>query len=165
MDDRPEGGADLPDGPREPPVESDDGASTAGFGMPSDSAAVRELADEAAEIRRMVDAGAGSPEAIRELAERLREHRAREEALWRTQVKPTLKREGRGRFRGHRKSGGPAREGDRQPAGSQSMTIGIAVLLLVALVIVAASTTAWLLVLPLVALLAYAWYQGRDSAP
>ena len=37
------------------------------------------------------------------LAARLREHRAREEELWRAAVKPSLVKEGKGRFRGHAK--------------------------------------------------------------
>ncbi|MGE3618999.1 MAG: hypothetical protein AB7L84_00935 [Acidimicrobiia bacterium] len=53
-----------------------------------------ELDAEAAEIRRLVEAGAGSPEELRALAERLRAHREREQQLWRRDVRPTLSRRG-----------------------------------------------------------------------
>lgn len=165
MDERPDGGADLPDGPEGPTSEptvddsTDPAEPPAVIGLPPDSPAVRELVGEAAEIRRMVEAGAGSPEAIRELAARLREHRAREESLWRSEVKPSLVREGRGRFRGHNK---PASE-RADPASSQALGLGLGLLALVALVIVAANTSAWLLILPVVGIFVYAWSQGRDS--
>lgn len=117
------------------------------------------LAMEAEEIRRLVEAGAGSPEAIRELAARLREHREREEALWRAEIKPALRKEGKGRLRGHDR---PAPT-PRQTSTSNSLTLGLVLLGLVLVVLLAASTSVWVLVLPVVALLAWAWKQGRDS--
>ena len=54
----------------------------------------RALGDEAAEIRRRIEAGAGSPEELRDLAARLRAHREREHQLWEQTVKPTLSRKG-----------------------------------------------------------------------
>lgn len=121
---------------------------------------VRALADEADEIRRMVDEGAGSPEAIRDLAARLREHRAREEALWRSEVKPALVKENKGRLRGHPRPLRPA------VPERPSANLGALALLLVAIlviVLIAASTTAWVLVLALVGLVAYAWREGRKT--
>ncbi|MGH9275019.1 MAG: hypothetical protein ACRDZU_10265 [Acidimicrobiales bacterium] len=123
----------------------------------------KALAEEAAEIRRMVEEGAGSPEAIRALAARLREHRAREEELWRTAVKPSLVKEGKGRLRGHSK---PTPEVPRTPPEvkqAQSVWLGGGLLALVLIVVVAANTSVWVLVLPVLALLAWAWHQGRDS--
>ena len=125
---------------------------------PADPVA-QALALEAEEIRRLVDAGAGTPEAIRELAARLREHREREEALWRTEVRPKLVREGRGRLRGHGQPAAPA----RSAAPSNAATLGLVVLGLVAVLVVAANTTGWVLVLPVIALVVWAWQQGRDS--
>ncbi|HEX4866883.1 MAG TPA: hypothetical protein VFV32_04590 [Acidimicrobiales bacterium] len=172
MDEAPNGGGELSgpaggdaDVPADDPVPGalepvpDPPAGPAGSaGMEADPIA-RALAEEAAEIRRMVEAGAGSPEAIRELAERLREHRAREEALWRAEVKPTLVKQGRGRLR---RSDGSSRQAE--PArSSQALWLGLGLLALVAVVVVAASTTVWLLLLPVLALLVWAWAQGRDG--
>lgn len=117
------------------------------------------LAAEAEEIRRLVDAGAGSPEALRELAARLREHRAREEALWRAEIKPALVKENKGRLRGHGKPAAPKQEAST----SNALMFGLLLLGLVLVVVIAANTTVWLLVLPVVALIAWAWKQGRDS--
>ncbi len=117
------------------------------------------LALEAEEIRRLVDAGAGSPEALRELAARLREHRAREEALWRAEIKPALVKEHKGRLRGHSKPAPTKREAST----SNALAFGLLLLGLVLVVVVAANTSVWLLVLPVVALVVWAWKQGRDS--
>ena len=108
-------------------------------GAPLPGPEAKALADEAAEIRRLVDAGAGSPEAIRELAARLRASTAPgEEALWRAEIKPALVKEGKGRFRGH---GKPATE-RREPrdAPSQNLWLGLGLLALVLVVIVAANS-------------------------
>lgn len=117
------------------------------------------LASEAEEIRRLVDAGAGSPEELRELAARLREHRAREESLWRENVKPALVKENKGRLRGHISL-------PKEPKVASSMgwaSVGLSILALVAVVMIAASTTVLVLVLPLIGLLVWAWRHGRDS--
>ncbi len=156
MDERPTGGEG-----EEPDVGRIDGAETdheAEMGATADLEA-RALAQEAEEIRGLVEAGAGTPEAIRELAARLREHREREEALWRAQVKPTLVKENKGRFRGH----GRTQRAERASTMSNATMLGLVLLGLVAVVVVAANTTAWLLVIPLVALIVWAWTQGRDS--
>lgn len=157
MEEQPSEEGQLPDASTEA-----DGAPGAPAGpgeeVPDDPEA-RALALEAEEIRRLVEAGAGSPEAIRELAARLREHRAREEALWRAQVKPALVKEGKGRLRGHR---APEKTPEERTT-SNSLWLGAILLGLVVVVVVAANTTVWLLVLPLVALVAWAWHQGRDS--
>lgn len=119
----------------------------------------RALALEAAEIRRLVESGAKSPEAIRELAARLREHRAREEAIWRSEQRPALKREGKGRLRGHTRSA-PA---DPAPSSSNARWLALALIGFVLVVVLLASATIWLLVLPVVALLAWAWHEGRSA--
>lgn len=117
------------------------------------------LASEAEEIRQLIDAGAGSPEELRALAARLREHRAREESLWRANVKPALVKENKGRFRGH--VGAP-----KEPKVASSLSlasVGLSVLALVVVVVIAASTTVLVLIVPLIVLLGWAWRHGRDT--
>jgi uncharacterized protein YoaH (UPF0181 family) len=163
MEDQPSEEGELPGSPHEAEGEEIDG------GSPIDEARggpeATALAMEAEEIRRLVDAGAGSPEAIRELAARLREHRAREEALWRAEIKPVLAKAGKGRFRGHGASVSEPAPTRAESSMSNSLILGLVLLGLVLVVVIAANTTVWLLVLPLVALIAWAWHQGRDSTP
>jgi hypothetical protein len=161
MDEAPNGGGELSgSGGGDADPAWDPAAGAADREVPGEDPVARALADEAAEIRRMVEAGAGSPEAIRALAERLREHRAREEALWRAEVKPALVKQGRGRLRG---TGPDASARSPEHARSwQALWLGMGLLALVAVVVVAASTSVWLLLLPVAALLVWAWTQGRD---
>jgi hypothetical protein len=160
MDERPGDGGDGAAGAPENGADDASASEEARELTPAE----RALAEEAAEIRRMVEEGAGSPEAIRALAARLREHRAREEELWRTAVKPSLVKEGKGRLRGHAKPPPPAEPVSEPPTkSSQSLWLGLGLLAVVLVVVVAANTTVWVLVLPVVALLAWAWQQGRDS--
>ncbi|MEX2293022.1 MAG: hypothetical protein WD691_04480 [Acidimicrobiales bacterium] len=118
------------------------------------------LANEAEEIRRLVDAGADSPEALRDLAARLREHREREDSIWRAEVKPALVKENKGRLRGHRSA---ARAIPDKPSVSNAATYAVMLVVLLLMVVVAASTTVWLLVLPVLVLVGYAWKQGRQA--
>lgn len=145
------------------PSDAEDGAPTSasGSGTLPEGPEARALALEAEEIRRLVEAGAGSPEAIRELAARLREHRAREEALWRAEVKPALVKEGKGRLRPQR----PPEVTPQKRSASNSLWLGLVLLGLVLVAVLAANTTAWVLILPLIALIGYAWHQGRDRVP
>jgi uncharacterized protein YoaH (UPF0181 family) len=166
MDERPGEGPELPD-PLGGGEGSEPSAGTpAGDDEPKElTPAEQALAEEAAEIRRLVEEGAGSPEAIRALAARLREHRAREEELWRTAVKPALVKEGKGRLRGHAKPTAVDPTDQGLTRSAQSMWLGVAMLGLVLVVVVAANTSVWVLLLPVLALLGWAWYQGRDSTP
>lgn len=157
MDEQPDEGLELPD-----PLGGGEGEATSAAELTPEA---RALAEEAAEIRRLVEEGAGSPEAIRALAARLREHRAREEALWRTAVKPSLVKEGKGRLRGHTKPPPLEPLTPTQTKSSQSLWLGLGLLGLVLIVVVAANTSVWVLVLPVLALLTWAWQQGRDSTP
>lgn len=163
-----------------------------------------ETDPEAAEIRRLVDEGAGSPEALRELAARLRAQRDREEQHWRAEVKPALIKA--------KKRGGslppsvtaaapspfpvptpppgttlpppppalwpPPDVSSPPPPGPGSGAVSpdavatdrqartwmlgglLAVLLMV---LVALNTSVWLLVVPVVAVLAWAWREGHRS--
>lgn len=166
MEDEP---ADEGEGSGYPPVGPTDHA---GLGVPGTEAdapddtpvevrpEVWALAEEAEEIRRLVEAGAGSPEALRDLAARLREHRAREEALWRAEVKPALVKENKGRLRGHRTT--PLSPRPEQPTSNLG-ALGVLLLLLVLAVVIAANTSVWLLVVPVVGLVIWAWREGRDS--
>jgi hypothetical protein len=162
MEEHPSEAGELP----EPPNDGGSGLTGAPVPEPPRPNPVAEaLAAEAEEIRRLVEGGAGSPEAIRELAARLRAHREREEALWRSEVRPALVKEGKGRFRARST---PASSAAPEPAaspGSQSLWLGVALLGLVLIVVLAASTTVWLLILPVLALLVWAWKQGQDSPP
>lgn len=159
MDEQPSEGREQAE---EPGVAGSPAMPDRADGADVDDPEARRLAMEAAEIRRLVEAGADSPEALRELAARLREHRAREEALWRAEVKPVLKKEGKGRIRGYTP---PARSIEAAPDGSGSSSVWLWFLLagLVVVVALAASTTIWILVLPIAGLLVWAWRQGRDS--
>lgn len=124
------------------------------------------LAAEAEEIRRLIDAGAGTPEAIRELAARLRAHREREEALWRTEVRPSLVKEGKGRRRARPNPSAEPSLGPPAPPASavgQRLWLGLAILGVVLVAVLVATISVWLLVLPVIALLAWAWKQGQDG--
>ena len=119
-----------------------------------------ELADGEAEVRRLVDAGAGSPEELRALAARLREQRAREEEAWRRDVRPALMRSKKAR---HALAGVPSAERERRtvggiPVGSVLLALGAIVVLL----LIASVTTPLVLVLPVVGVLVYAYQQGRE---
>jgi hypothetical protein len=108
------------------------------------------LEAEAAELRRQVEAGAGTPEELRALAGRLREHREREELVWRRSVRPALKRP------------------ESSPRRSVSLSGGgpVGLLAVTAAVVVAAVVTqnVVLAVVPVVALLAWAYAIGRRSS-
>lgn len=120
------------------------------------------LAAEADEIRRLVDAGAGSPEELRVLADRMRAHRQREEALWRAQVKPTLKAK-RGSLAA-RGIGEPSAAPRSQSAGRQTLLFGLGLLgaVIVVVLLAASSSILWVL-LPVVGVLGVAWWQGKQQ--
>lgn len=163
MEEHPSGPGDPP-GPRNPAEPGPGPAPEAEPARPNPEA--EALAAEAEEIRRLVEAGAGTPEAIRELAARLRAHREREEVLWRTEIRPGLVKEGKGRLRARP----PAAPAPAAPpptvqgaAAGQRLWLGLALLGIVVVAVLAATTSVWLLVLPVLALLAWAWKQGQDG--
>lgn len=128
---------------------------------PFTGAEAEALEAEAVEIRRLIEAGASSPEELRELAARMRAHREREEALWRAQVKPTLKPK-RGGIVGVGRADAGAAAAPERDSSQQSLLLGLGLLALVVLVVLlaASSSVVWVL-LPVVAVLAAAWWQGR----
>lgn len=163
MEEHPSGAGDPP-GPQDP---ADEGLGPAPEAEPSrPNPQAEALAAEAEEIRRLVEAGAGTPEAIRELAARLRAHREREEALWRTEIRPGLVKEGKGRLRARP---APSVEAPTTPrpaqgaAAGQRLWLGLALLGAVLVAVLVATISVWLLVLPVVALLVWAWKQGQDG--
>lgn len=125
--------------------------------LPELPEAVTANADE---VRRLIEAGASSPEELRELAARIRDHRALERSLWRSEVRPALLKSKKG----------PFRLGDlRDPAAdsrraSQGLRLGLAVLAVVAVFVLAASQSSalWVLV-PVAAVLVYAYRLGGQG--
>ena len=119
-----------------------------------------DLAQGEAEVRRLVDAGAGSPEELRALAQRLREQRAREEEAWRKEVRPALlqSKKARGPFAG-------LSSGEREGRTTGPVHLGPALLVLgaiILLLLIASVTTPLVLVVPVVGVLVYAYQQGRE---
>ena len=57
-----------------------------------------ELSTKEQELRRLVDAGAASPEELRALAAKLEEKRSYEESLWQREVRPALMQAKKRRF-------------------------------------------------------------------
>jgi hypothetical protein len=135
--------ADIRSGPERPEVEG--------------------LADEADALREMIDAGASSPEELRALAERLREHREREEAIWRAEVRPSLMRSKKRSYRA------PPVVSDvppvEQPADRRHLLIGLGLLVGVLVIVVLASQSSVLLLLvPVVGVLVYAYVHGKRGS-
>lgn len=143
------------EGPR-PGERADEGADPPEpIGRPGDDV----VSADAEDLRRMIDAGAGTPEELRALAARIREHRALEESRWRAEVRPALIKSKKRRFVasdvvGNRPEG----------HGSNSLALGLALLggVLVLLLIAAKSSILWILV-PVIGVLVYAYRQGSRA--
>jgi hypothetical protein len=119
------------------------------------------VAEDAAELRRLIDAGAGSPEELRALAERIKEHRALEESRWRSEVKPSLMASKKWRNRAPR----PDRdEDDPTVSGLRNLKIGAGLLVgvLVLVLLATQSSPLWILV-PVIGVLVYAYVTGRQE--
>lgn len=137
---------------------------------PPEGAAIRrdvpplppEVSSGQEELRRLVEAGAGTPEELRELAARLREQRALEEALWRREVKPALLESKKRRFHI-----GDLRDRPEAVEGSSGLGIGLGLLAGVAVILLAATQGSVLFMLvPVIGVLVYAYVQGkREAAP
>ena len=121
-----------------------------------------ELSSSEQEVRRLVEAGAGSPEELRALAARLQEQRSREESLWRQEVRPALIESKKRRPRlADLRGSGLTREVPASGIGPglAALVLGAVILLLV----LATQTTFLWLLLPALGVLVYAWVLGRDT--
>ena len=109
------------------------------------------------ELRRLIAAGASTPEELRDLADRIREHRTREDAVWKEEVRPALQKAKKGRVRL-----GDLVERNDEPSIPNGLFywLGLAGLILVLVLAAAQSSIIWVL-LPLVVVLGYAFWVGR----
>lgn len=122
------------------------------------------LAADQDEVLRLVDQGASSPEDLRALAERMRERREREDAVWAKQVKPGLKQARKGRLRiSDLRRESPLEDDD----GSQrSFLLVIAGAAIVALIVLSAlQLSLVVLAIPVIAFLGYAFWLGLQPPP
>lgn len=137
--------------------ESEEGEEPAAPPLPS---LPPEISSGDDELRRLVAAGASTPEELRELAARIREHRDHEDEVWRSEVRPALKQARKGRLRlsdlVDRKVSAPTTNG--------LIYLFVIAGLTVALVLAAARSSVLWVLLPLVVVLAYAYRQGRREA-
>jgi len=117
-----------------------------------------ELSTKEQELRRLVEAGAGTPEELRALAAKLEEKRSYEESLWRRDVRPALIKAKKRRF-----SLVDLRDEVTESRGSLGLAIVLMVGVLVLLLIATQTSFIWLLI-PVVGVLVYAWTQGRAAA-
>jgi hypothetical protein len=141
----------LPDAPE--PLDAADPASPPLPELPA------EITSGDEELRRLIAAGASTPEELRDLAARIREHRTREEAVWREEMRPALKKARKGRVRL-----ADIRERPDEPKTPNSLlyVIGLAGVIVV-LVLAAARGSVIFVLLPLVLVLAYAYRVGRQG--
>jgi hypothetical protein len=117
-----------------------------------------ELSTKEQELRRLVEAGAGSPEELRALAAKLEEKRSYEQSLWRRDVRPALMQAKKGRI-----SLGDLR-GD---ADESRVGLGLAIVLIIGVLVllfIATKTSFLWLLIAAVGVLVYAWAQGRAAA-
>jgi hypothetical protein len=108
----------------------------------------------------MVDAGASSPEELRDLAAKLKEQRSYERALWQQEVRPALMEAKKKRF--------SLVDLRRETSEDESHGWGLAAVLalgVLVLIFVAANTSFVVLLIVPIAVLVYAWVHGRQDAP
>ena len=120
------------------------------------------VAANADELRRLIDQGASSPEELRELAAKIREHKAMEESAWRAEVRPALREAKKGRFQLGYLRERPA----LRPSTADGVRLALTLLAVVGALVLAAtqSTVLWVLV-PAAIVLGYAYRQGRRAHP
>jgi hypothetical protein len=141
--------------PPEGPVPGDEGASEEP--QPTLPSLPPEVSVGDDEVRRLVDAGAGTPEELRDLAARIRAQRQREDALWREEVRPALKKAKKRRFQ-------MSDLVERDEEGGPNLYLwgfGAVALGLVLVMAATRSSIIWVLI-PLVAVLVYAYREGRQ---
>ena len=118
-----------------------------------------ELSTREQELRALIDAGASSPEELRELAAKLKAQRTYEESLWERDVRPALMQAKKKRpsIVDLRRDG---LEGERSSLG-----LGVALLVgALVLVLIATQTSFLLLLVGAVGVLVYAWVHGLRSS-
>lgn len=108
-------------------------------------------------LRRLIDEGASTPEELRELAARIREHREREDQLWRGEVKPALKKAKKAPFRL-----GDLIDRPEEPKASIGVLFGLGLAgVAIVLVLAAAQSSVLWVLLPLAVVLVYSYRQGK----
>jgi len=118
-----------------------------------------ELSVRQQELRALIDAGAGSPEELRELAAKLKEQRTYEESLWQRDVRPALMQ-----AKKKRPSLLDLRR-DGVDRSSNSIALGALLLGALLLLLLIATQTSFLILLAAAAgVLAYAWVHGLQRA-
>lgn len=108
----------------------------------------------------MVDAGAGSPEELRALAERLRVQRDLEASAWRSEVKPALIRSKKRRVH----LGDPVEPSPSAERRASLVLAGVVGIVVLVLLLLATRTGVVLLLVPVAGVLVYAWVQGRQAS-
>lgn len=113
------------------------------------------------ELRAMIAEGASTPEELRALAARIREHRDKEASLWKAEVKPGLRQAKKSRFR--------IRDlvDEREADGPNLLVFGLVLIGIVFVLLLAATQgTVLFVILPVVGVLVYAYRVGQqDDAP
>lgn len=117
------------------------------------------VTSDADELRKLVDAGASTPEELRALAERIREHKALEESLWRSEVRPTLIKSKKKRPQLSDLLDRPERSPDVNMLGRVAFICVVALILVMA----AAEASVLFILLPVVGVAVYAYVQGRKA--
>jgi ferric-dicitrate binding protein FerR (iron transport regulator) len=110
------------------------------------------------EVRRLVDAGASSPEELRALAAKLEERRRYEDEAWRREVRPALMQS--------KKRGSKITTPSPAPRRDDRASLGLVAALaagMIGLLFLATQTSMWVLVLPAIGVLVYAWLHGRRA--
>ena len=139
----------------------DDGPRPSGDDAVAPDAIDDPLRRDADELRRLIDAGAGTPEELRALAERIREHKALEQARWRSDVKPELLASKKWRNR-IRNNDDPADDSNGAEEVRRNLKIGAALLGGALLLFLLATQSGVLFVLlPVLVVVVYAYRQGR----
>jgi hypothetical protein len=120
-----------------------------------------EISSADEELRRRIEAGAKTPEELRALAAMIRQHREREDVVWREEMRPALKKAKKAPFRF-----ADLVERPEEPRVTNGLFYAL-VVAGVAMVLVLAATRSsiiWVLI-PLVAVLGYAFVVGRRGDP
>jgi len=118
-----------------------------------------ELSTKEQELRRLIDAGAASPEELRALAAKLEEKRIYEESLWQREVRPALLQSKKRRF-----SLLDLRRDNADQRGNGPWLAGLLIAVVLVLLLIATQTSFLWLLVAVLAVLVYAWVQGRHPS-